>query len=426
MMNLVVLVQGAGIHEAAWRHPSTDPSVVWDPDHVARMAKLAENATFDAIFIADALTSPVGQGGDDAISRFEPLSLLSYLARCTSSIGLVATASTSFTEPFNLARQFATLDLLSKGRAGWNIVTSASDRAAENFGLRRLEDHDVRYEKAREYVTLVRALWDSWAPGSIVADRTQQRFADLSKVSEINFEGRFYKSRGPLNLPPGPQGHPALFQAGSSSVGIDLAAWCADAVFTVQHDLESARSFVRDVRSSAQRQQRTAPLPRVLPGLVPYVGSTDSEAQRLQDELEDLADVRQRLEQLGSLLGVDLVDADPDAPVPDLAGARTDSRANAIRDVARADGMTLRKLAREAGGSRGHKIIMGTPDGIADHMESWIRAGGANGFVVIPPVLPLGLELFAEQVVPVLQKRGLFRHEYTSDTLRGHLYEDVS
>jgi FMN-dependent oxidoreductase (nitrilotriacetate monooxygenase family) len=421
-MHLTLLLLGAGMHEAAWRHPTLDPSVVWDARHYLAAAQLAEQAKFDAVFLTDELSSPAGQGGDDAAGRLEPISLLSYMAGGTERIGLVATASTTFTEPYNLARKFATLDHISNGRAGWNIVTTASNPAAQNFGYEDILDHDLRYERAAEYVDLVRRLWDSWDDGAVLADRSRANHADLTKINAIDFVGRFYQSRGPLNIPRGPQRYPVLFQAGTSPAGIDLAAGCADAIFTVQQSMESGRAFAAQVRAAAIRHDRDPGSLLVLPGIVPYLGSTEAEATRFKQELDDLADPDRGLADLSIMLGLDLTDSAIDGPVPNLeGGSKRDGRANVLREIGRRDGMTLRQLIRQTGGSRGHQILVGTPDKIADHCQAWFEAGAADGFTVAPPVVPYGLSLFAEYVVPILQERGLFRTEYTGRTLRAHL-----
>jgi FMN-dependent oxidoreductase (nitrilotriacetate monooxygenase family) len=420
-MSLNLLLRGAGMHEAAWRHARSSPSVVWDGAHYSAMAQIAERGKFDAVFITDELASPAGQGGDDAAGRLEPITLLALIAGATERIGLVATASTSFTEPYNLARMFATLDHISKGRAGWNVVTSAADRAAQNFGLDEIDDHDLRYEKAAEYVELVRRLWDSWEPDAVIADRDSPNYVNLDKIHEVNFVGRFYRSRGPLNIPRMPQGHPVLFQAGSSPAGIDLAASIADAVFTVQQSIEDGRAFVDQVRASARLHGRDPRNVKVFPGIVPFIGSTHAEASQLKEELDALADVSRSIRDFSVMLGVDLTGADLDAPTPNLDGTRNDARANAVRALGRRPGMTLRKLVQEAGASRGHRVLIGSPEEIADDLQAWFSGGAADGFTVAPPILPYALDLFVDHVVPILQARGLFRSDYRGATLRDHL-----
>ena len=420
-MHLVVLLRGAGMHEASWRHSSADASAIWDPRHYLAMSVLAERGHLDAVFITDELSSPAGQGGDDAVGRFEPLTLLSFVAAGTQRIGLVATASTTFSEPYNLARMFATLDHVSGGRAGWNIVTSASDRAAQNFGVSNIVEHDERYVRAGEYVELVRQLWASWADDAVLADPSRPFFADLAKIRQIDFKGRFYQSRGPLNIPPGPQRYPVLFQAGSSPAGIGLAGSCADAVFTVAREIETARAFRDQLRHAATGQGRDPNAVKVLPGIVPFIGSTDAEAQRLQQELDDLADIERSITQLSIMLGADLTGSDPDGPVPDLTGSRNDSRANAVRLLGQRADLTLRGLVKAVLASRGHQTVTGSPERIADYLQAWLKAGAADGFTVAPPVVPDGLRDFVDHVVPILCARGLFRREYTGRTLRDHL-----
>lgn len=420
-IHLCLLLRGAGMHEGSWRHPSADPGSVWSPSHYLRMAQVAERAKFDAVFITDELTSPAGRGGDDAAGRLEPISLLSYVAAGTDHIGLVATASTSFTEPYNLARLLATLDFVSRGRCGWNIVTSASDQAAQNFGRDAIEEHDLRYEKAAEFVDLVRRLWDSWGAEAVVADVESGRYADLGKIAPVDFVGRFFSSRGPLNIPRMPQGRPSLFQAGSSPAGIELASAVADAVFTVQQTVEQGRAFVDRMREAAAGHGRRPDEVKVLPGVVPYVGSTEAEARALKDELDNLVDVASSTEELSGMLGADLRNVDPDGPLPDLVGSRNDARAKAVRRMGQQEGMTLRRLSALAGGGRGHRIVVGTPAQVAADLEEWVAAGAADGFMIAPPVLPAGLEGFVEGVIPELQRRGCFRREYAGALLSDHL-----
>ena len=409
------------MHEGAWRHPTVDPSAVWDPRHYRDMVVLAEEGKFDAVFITDELTSPAGQGGDDAAGRFEPVTLLSYIAAATERIGLVATVSTSFSEPYNVARMFATLDYVSGGRAGWNIVTTASDRAAKNFGKTLMEDHDARYLRAAEFVDIVVKLWESWGPDAVLADRSSPNYLDLDQVRSIDHQGKYFAVKGPLNIPRCPQGRPALFQAGSSHAGIEFAAATADAVFTVQQSIEDAIRFSGKVADAAARHFRDRKQLRIFPGVVPYIADTEVEAEHLRAELDGLMGVQQAVAELGIMLGADFSAEDPAGPVPEFLGARSDTRASTVRKMGREPGMTLARLAQRAGASRGHRIVVGTAQQVAADLEQWFRAGAADGFMVAPPVLPLGLRAFVEKVVPILQDRGLYRRDYAGATLRAHL-----
>ncbi|MEJ2855708.1 MULTISPECIES: LLM class flavin-dependent oxidoreductase [unclassified Saccharothrix] len=422
-LHLNAFLMGVGHHEAAWRHPRTDPSAVEDVRHYQRLARIAERGAFDSVFLADGV-QVWGDVRHTAAGRFEPLTLLSAVAGATSRIGLIATASTGFSEPYNLARLFASLDHISGGRAGWNIVTTAGDRAAQNFSRDANAEHTQRYQRAAEFVDVVTALWDSWEDDALVVDPASGVFADPDKVHEINHRGTFFQVRGPLNATRAPQGHPLLVQAGSSEDGKAFAAQHAEAVFTAQQTFAEALAFYRDLKGRLAAHGRTEDQLVVLPGIVPVLGSTEQEARRLADELDDLIVPTRAVAQLTDLIGVDLTDHPLDERLPPLPpvtrvnGAR--SRFELVRDLAEREGLTLRQLLRRLGGGRGHQVVVGTPETIADHVETWFRGGAADGFNVMPPLLPSGLEEFVDHVVPLLRRRGLFRTEYTGTTLREH------
>jgi FMN-dependent oxidoreductase (nitrilotriacetate monooxygenase family) len=419
--NLFLL--GVGHHEAAWRHPATDPADLADIGHFQRLARTAEAAAFDSVFLADGVEARADTAHSLA-SHFEPFTLLAALATATSRIGLIGTVSTGFSEPYNLARQFASLDHISHGRAGWNIVTSATDRAAQNFNRTANQEHATRYERADEFLRVTTALWDSWQDGALRLDRASGAFADPDKVREINHVGKHFQVRGPLNIPRGPQGHPLLVQAGSSQDGRGFAARWAEAVFTAQQTLAEGQEFYADLKRRATALGRDPEQVKILPGIVPVLGSTEAEAQSLDRELDELIIPHRAIGVLSSLLGVDLSDHPLDAPLPPLPpvtainGAK--SRFELIRDLAERDRLTLRQLVGRLGGGRGHQVVVGTPEQIADHIEEWFGQGAADGFNVMPPVLPAGLEVFTEQVVPILRRRGLFRAEYSGSPLREH------
>ncbi|MFI9818053.1 LLM class flavin-dependent oxidoreductase [Saccharothrix variisporea] len=422
-LHLNAFLMGVGHHEAAWRHPRTDPSAVEDVRHYQRLAQIAERGAFDSVFLADGV-QVFGDVRHSAASRFEPLTLLSAVAQATSRIGLIATASTGFSEPYNLARAFASLDHISGGRAGWNIVTTAGDRAAQNFNRDANAEHAQRYRRAAEFVDVVTALWDSWEDDALVVDPASGVFADPAKVHEINHRGTFFQVRGPLNATRTPQGHPLLVQAGSSEDGKDFAARHAEAVFTAQQTFAEAVAFYRDLKGRLADHGRTPDQLVVLPGIVPVLGSTEQEARRLSDELDDLIVPTRAVAQLTDLIGIDLTDHPLDERLPKLPpvtrvnGAK--SRFELVRDLAEREGLTLRQLLRRLGGGRGHQVVVGTPESIADHVETWFRGQAADGFNVMPPLLPSGLEEFVDHVVPLLRRRGLFRTEYTGTTLREH------
>ncbi|WP_431678614.1 LLM class flavin-dependent oxidoreductase [Kitasatospora sp. KL5] len=418
-----LFLMGVGHHEAAWRHPRTDPAQAADVTHFQNLARQAEAASFDSVFLADGVEAR-SDGGWGLISHFEPFTLLTALAVVTERIGLIGTVSTGFSEPYNLARQFASLDHISRGRAGWNIVTSAGDRAAQNFGRSANQEHAVRYKRAAEFLDVVTALWDSWEDGALLLDRSSGAFADPERVHEIDHAGAHFRVRGPLNIPRSPQGHPLLVQAGSSGSGRAFAARWAEAVFTAQQTLAEGQAFYGDLKRQAAAAGRDPQQVKILPGVVPVIGSTEAEARRLDKELDGLISPARAVSVLSGVLGVDLTDHPLDAPLPPLPpvteinGAK--SRFELVRDLAVRNGLTLRQLIGRLGGGRGHQVVVGTPEQIADHIETWFTEGAADGFNVMPPILPAGLTDFVEQVLPILRKRGLFREGYTGRTLREH------
>ncbi|MFD0572279.1 NtaA/DmoA family FMN-dependent monooxygenase [Kitasatospora gansuensis] len=342
-----LFLMGVGHHEAAWRHPRTDPQQAADIAHFQRLAQTAEAASFDSVFLADGVEAR-SDGGWGLISHFEPFTLLTALAVVTERIGLIGTVSTGFSEPYNLARQFASLDHISHGRAGWNIVTSAGERSAQNFSRSANQEHGVRYQRAAEFLDVVTALWDSWEDGALTLDRATGAFADADRVHEIDHVGEHFQVRGPLNIPRPPQGHPLLVQAGSSDNGRAFAARWAEAVFTAQQTLAEGQSFYADLKRQAAGFGRAPEQLVVLPGVVPVLGSTEEEAHRLDRELDELINPARAVGVLSTVLGVDLTDHPLDEPLPPLPpvteinGAK--SRFELIRDLAERDRLTLRQL----------------------------------------------------------------------------------
>lgn len=422
-LHLNAFLMGVGHHEAAWRHPATDPAALADVGHYQKLAQIAERGTFDSVFFADGVQI-WGDVRHTAATRFEPITLLAAIAAVTEHIGLIATASTGFSEPYNLARWFSSLDHISGGRAGWNIVTTAGDRSAQNFNRDRNSAHADRYRRAAEFVDVATALWDSWEDDALVVDRASGVFADENKVHEIAHRGEFFQVRGPLNHIRSPQGHPLLVQAGSSEDGKTFAATYAEAVFTAQQTLADAQAFYGDLKARVVRAGRPLDSLKVLPGIVPVLGSTTAEAQRLAGELDALIVPTRAVAQLAEMIDVDLTGHPLDEPLPKLPpvtrinGAK--SRFELVRDLAEREHLTLRQLLARLGGGRGHQVIAGTPEQIADHIEHWFTHGAADGFNVMPPLLPSGLENFVDEVVPELRRRGLFRTAYTGRTLREH------
>ncbi|MEU7616778.1 LLM class flavin-dependent oxidoreductase [Micromonospora rifamycinica] len=422
-LHLNAFLLGVGHHEAAWRHPRTDPGRVTDLRHFQELARTAERGTLDSVFLADSLAvGPAVRHNIQAV--FEPLTLLAALATVTSHVGLIATVSTSYNEPFNIARKFASLDHLSGGRAGWNIVTSAQAREAWNFNLDDHPAHADRYRRAAEFVEVAVKLWDSWEDDALVLDPAAGIFADTDRVHEIGHTGERFRVRGPLNTPRPPQGRPLLVQAGSSPDGVTFAGRYAEAVFTAQQTLADGQRFYTALKQAAVAAGRDPELVKVLPGIAPVLGGTEAEARALADELEALIVPEHALAQLSGMTGVDLTGLPLDGPLPELPDATTvqshQSRYQLVVDLARRERLTVRQLIGRLGGGRGHRVVAGTPEQVADQIELWFTEGAADGFNVMPPLLPSGLEDFVDHVVPLLRARGLFRHEYTGRTLREH------
>ncbi|WLP92296.1 LLM class flavin-dependent oxidoreductase [Gordonia sp. NB41Y] len=425
-LHLGVNVLSDGMHPAAWQYPSSDPSWFTDPAYWIRVAQIAERGTLDAVFLADSpsLFQPPDQPLSAPPLALDPIVLLSTLASVTTHIGLIGTVSTSFEEPYNVARRFSTLDHLSRGRVAWNVVTSSDRYAWNNFGGGEQPDRATRYERAGEFIEVVRALWDSWDDDAVVADKSTGAFSKVGAIRPIRHRGGHFSVDGPLTLPRSPQGHPVLFQAGGSTGGLDLAAKYADGVFAAQASLEDALSNAQELRSRLIAHGRPAEAIRIMPGLSFVLGSTEAEARSRNDELNELAGDR-RLAHLAGQLSVDVAELKWDKPLPGwlLEGAAPISGSQGARDIvvniARRENLTVRQLLDRV--ITWHRFVVGSPEQIADAIEDWFVAGAVDGFNLMPDVFPSGLELFVDHVVPILRDRGLFRREYTSTTLRGHL-----
>ena len=423
-LHLNAFLRNVGQHEAAWRRPETDLSGYTDIGHYIHLARTAERGLLDAVFFAD---HPVlkSRSQDRLFDTLDPLTLLAALATATECIGLVATASTTYNEPYNLARRYATLDHVSRGRAAWNIVTTANANAAANFGYPHHPDAGQRYQRAEEFLEVVLKLWDSWDEGAFIGDKEGGRLVDPDRIRTIDHEGRHFSVRGPLEVPRSPQGRPVLFEAGSSEPGKNLSARYADAVFTAQPDYENAKAFYQDVKSRVRAFGRDPEHVLILPGLSFFIGGTEEQAHALRNEFEDLTLPTYGLAQLNQTTGLSLTldDLDSVFKLPDDGGKEVvmKSRVELLRHIADTETITLRQLLRRLSAGRGHRVVAGTPKQIADTIEHWFRNGAADGFNLIPPALPTSLEAFVDHVVPELQKRGLFRTEYTGTTLRDHL-----
>jgi FMN-dependent oxidoreductase (nitrilotriacetate monooxygenase family) len=423
-LHLNAFLMSTGHHEASWRLPESDPHAGTDIAHFVRLAQTAERARFDSIFFAD---SPVlwGNVGKRPTSALEPTVLLAALAVATSRIGLIATASTSYNSPYNLARRFASIDHISGGRVGWNVVTTAGADAARNFGLDAQPLHDDRYARAAEFLDVAEKLWDSWDDDAVLADKDGGVWGDQERVHAVEHTGRHFSVRGPLDIPRSPQGRPVIVQAGSSENGKRLAAQYAEAVFTAQQTLEDAIAFYADLKQRTAAAGRDPGTIKILPGIVPVIGATQAEAQRREQQLDELIRPEYARNELAGVLGVDPADLALDAQLPaDLPGEDAvegaKSRYTLIVELARREQLTVRELIGRLGGGRGHLTVAGTPEHIADAIQTWFEAGAADGFNIMPPTLPGGLDDFVDHVVPILRRRGLFRTEYAGTTLRDH------
>jgi FMN-dependent oxidoreductase (nitrilotriacetate monooxygenase family) len=417
-IHLGLFLHAAGHHVAGWRYPGAEFGSE-NLAHLQRIVATAERAKFDMVFLADGLTS-----GADAhpsmVARFEPLTALAALAMSTSRIGLAATASTTYGEPFHTARVFATLDHLSRGRAAWNAVTTSYARTAANFGTSH-PPHDERYAIAEEFIDVVKGLWDSWDDGAFPKDKASGVYADAAKLHVLDHKGKYFTVKGPLNSSRPPQGHPIIVQSGSSDVGQNLAARTAELVFTAQQTLPGAQAFYKSLKGRLAAFGRTENELAILPGFLPVIGGTEQEARDKLATLEGWTDFSKALPLLSERLGHDISRYDLDGPLPELPESdQLQSRAHLLTDLARKEGLTLRQLAQLVATGRGHHVMCGTPEQIADRMEEWFRERGCDGFNVMPPYFPGGLDDFVTGVIPILQKRGLYRTDYEGPTLRDH------
>ena len=426
-MKLGLSMRGIGYHAAAWRHPDVPPGAALDYNYYLRNAQAAERGKFDMIFFADGIgirSRDIPEGSlcrsGYEVAELEPITLLSAIAPMTRHIGLITTASTTYNEPFHIARKFASLDLISGGRAGWNVVTSWSEAEAQNFNRERHLDYATRYDRAKECLEVVLGLWDSWDDDAFVFDKAAGRYYDPAKLHVLNHKGRHFSVRGPLNVGRSPQGHPVIVQAGASEQGREMAGARAEIVYTLQFALDGAKAYYDSVKSYLAKFGRSAEDMKIMPGFTPIVGRTRGEAQakfdRLQELVEPLVGLQRIAPDFGDLSGYPL-----DGPVPEATGdVELKSTAVQIRERARRENLTIRQLCLAVVGGRAFREI-GTGADIADKMQEWFEAGAADGFNITPTVLPEGIDDFVELVVPELQRRGLFRTEYEGRTLRENL-----
>lgn len=411
----------AGTFASAWRWPDSDPQAYADIAHYVRVARLAERGTFDSVFLAD-FVALAERPEYRPYQALEPTIVLASIAAATSHIGLIATASSSYNEPYNIARRFATLDHVSGGRAGINVVTTADRLTARAFGLEAPPSHRRRYDRAIEFTGVLKALWDSWDADAFVGDKASSRFVDTGKIREIDHKGTFFSVAGALSVPRPPQGRPIVVQAGGSADGIDFAARHADAVFSVAHSLPEAATYAAALHHRLGLYGRRPGDVLIFPGLVTVIGATEEEARRRERDLLDLLPMQYGLERLAKLLEIDPARLDLDRPLPDDIPMPEDGMQTFFKTtIGMAGRMSVRELIKAKGGGTNHRILVGTPERIADEMEHWFRSGHVAGFNLMPDVLPSGLEDFVDAVVPLLRRRGIFRADYTGRTLRDHL-----
>jgi FMN-dependent oxidoreductase (nitrilotriacetate monooxygenase family) len=429
-MRLGAFIMATGHHIAAWRHPGSQVDSGVNIDHYIKVAQTAERGKFDQVFVADSPGLQQSQDDQESFSRqgrishFEPVTLWAALSVVTKHIGFVATASTTYEDPFLLARKFASLDHISKGRAAWNVVTTSSENVYGNFGLDKHPDPELRYEKAHEFLDVVRGLWDSFEDDAFIRDPESGVYVDPDKLHTLNHSGKYLKVAGPLNIERSPQGQPVIVQAGSSEPGRELAAATAEAIFTAWTSLEEAQAFYSDVKGRLAKYGRRPEQLLVLPGISPVIGRTQEEADAKWAELQKLIHPSVGLATIARFWpGEDISAWDLDAPPPwyPTPPAGRNSRQHVVIELARRERFTVRQLYEYLAGARGHWVVVGTPQKIADEMQKWFENGAADGFNVMPPVLPQSLDEFVDLVIPELQKRGLFRTEYEGSTLRENL-----
>ncbi|MFD7522586.1 LLM class flavin-dependent oxidoreductase [Paenibacillus chitinolyticus] len=419
-LKLGALLHGVGGNPAMWRHPDSQPDASVNFELYKKWVRKAEAGKFDLIFIADGLYINE-KSIPHFLNRFEPITILSALAAVSTHIGLVGTLSTSYSEPFTVARQFGSLDVISGGRAGWNVVTSPLEGSALNYGKSHPE-HDLRYKIAEEYLDVTKGLWDSWEDDAFVRDKESGVFFDPGKLHTLNHQGEFFSVRGPLNIARSRQGQPVIFQAGSSEVGKNYAAKVADAIFTGQENLEDAVRFYKEVKERAVSHGRSPDDVLIFPGIGPIIGSTEEEAECKYQEVADLVTIETALDYLGRFFEHhDFSQYPLDEPFPDLGDLGKNSfqsGTDKIKEEAKEKNLTLRQVALQAATPKGR--FVGTPEKVADLIQEYFEAGAVDGFMLSAAV-PSGLEDFVDHVVPILQQRGIFRTEYESDTLRGNL-----
>ncbi|GMO01452.1 LLM class flavin-dependent oxidoreductase [Parageobacillus thermoglucosidasius] len=421
-IKLGIMLHGPGSHMNAWKDPSVPKDASVNFLYYKSIIQQAEAAGFSFAFVADGLYINE-KSIPHFLNRFEPITILSALAAVTSRIGLVGTVSTTYSEPFTVARQFASLDKISGGRAGWNVVTSPLEGSARNYNKGEHPPHALRYEIAEEFLQVVKGLWDSWEDDAFVRNRETGQFFDRNKLHVLNHKGRFFSVEGPLNIERSNQGQPVIFQAGSSEAGKNLAAKEADAVFTNVETLEQAQAFYEDVKRRAEANGRSRDEILIFPGIHPIVGATVEEAEEKYKAIQNLVSIEEALHYLGRFFDhFDFSEFPLDEPFPDVGDVGKNSfqsTTDRIKKIAREQNLTLREVALQVTTPKG--AFFGTYEQVADQLIAWVEGNGADGFIFAPPVLGSGLTDFVQHVIPILEERGYYSREYQSDTLRGNL-----
>jgi alkanesulfonate monooxygenase len=427
MMKLGFFLYGTGHHIASWRDPGVRPDANRSLRHYIDITQAAERAKFDFVFNADSNSSfgpddpDIWKRKTDAM-RLEPLTLLGALAAVTSRIGLISTATTTYLDPFHVARIFASLDQMSEGRVGWNVVTSSAASEALNFSRDKHAAHDDRYKRAAEFIQVAQGLWDTWEDDAFLLDKKAGLFFDLDKMHMLHHKGEHFSVRGPLMVPRSPQGQPVIVQAGQSDAGRELAARTAEVLFTVAQNLDQARAFYADLKALTAKYGRAPDQIKIMPGVLTVVGRSRDEAQEKFDRLQEMIHPELGVPALSDIVGMDLTSFPLDGPLPEVPLSNTQQgRQKVVVDMARAENLTIRQLYKRVATARGHRVLVGTAIDVADGLEEWYRGGAADGFNIMPQTLPAGLDDFVAGVIPELQRRGLFRTAYEGATLRENL-----
>ncbi len=427
-LHLGLFTYPGGHHVAAWRHGSVDPCSIMSHDYYRQSALLAERGKFDLFFVGDMLAAREKDGrviAQGALNNIDSISITSALSGATERLGLVATLSTTYNDPYAIAERFASFDHISGGRVGWNIITTANDDAALNFSRKTHMEKTQRYQRAKEFVDICTALWDGWDDDALRADPATGVYVDPAKVHPIDHHGQFFSVKGALGLPRPPQGRPVLVQAGGSPAGLEFAAMVAEMIFAAQSKLEEAIRFRAAVRARMPAYGRDPALLKVLPGLMPILGGTEQEALAKEAMLNELLHPAVGIWMLSEQMDFRLYDYPEDAPLPTAdiraTGAAFTPRVVSLMDRADREGLSIRACGTLVAASRSHGSFVGTPEQLVDHMQLWLEEGGCDGFNIMPPYFQDELALFVDQVVPLLQRRGLFRTEYEGTTLRDHL-----